>query len=413
MKTKRVMRSTITAMALLVLAGCYDDREEFSRYPSVQTILFSAEDYAAQLSGKNPEVVYNAICSLGFYAKELGDALWKKNKKPDAESEAATRTAQTVYSDICALLDSDEPMITAASLRFLQLFAKGHDQRTELIEPVCRIKSSNPLVQFEQVQLLKRLTDGSAALPEPLMHRLLNSKSWIVSRSTYELIGMFPDEPLRKELIARYRAATDEQEKLLLLFALGEHAGPEEIELSQQEALSSESQHIRTTATWLLMDSVDEPGVLPWIVDHFEQLIPPEEDDCDIFEIVYDSDEPGQVTRYLLERGCVPGDDFLEELNGRLEQKPGEIPPCVLQIEAALITEPEVAARWQPIRQKTEELKQRTASLSEALKPLKEEYMAQMKSVLTKHGVPDEVQQKYLKQIPGLNARSVIKESTP
>lgn len=411
MKTLKWM---LTIASLVLVAGC-DEKERFSRYPSVGIPRFEASEYVAQLSDKDPEVIYNAVCNLGLSAEDFGDALWGDKKGSEPASEEEWLVAQNVYTNICTLLGSKEPMVVAASLRFLQLFAKDHEQRSELIEPVCRIKSSHPLVQYEQVEILNRLTDDTTRLPEPLLRRLLNSKSWVVSRSTYELIGRLRDEPLRKELVARYRASKEENERLILLGALSEHAGPEEIELAQQEVFSAASTNISRRAVMLLAENLDAPGVFAWVVDHFQQLCSADAEESEIFDLVFDvnAEKRGEAARYLLDRGYVPGDDYLKQLNQRIENKPEAVPPELQQVVQELITVPEVAERWQAIRQKTDDKKQQCAVLEEALKPLREEYQVKVQSVLAEHGVPEEVQKKYMKQVGSVNVTGIMSELSP
>jgi hypothetical protein len=417
------MKTTIQLLAvsgLLLLAGCGgEETEQLSRYPSVVIPMYAPNEYIEQLSDKNPETVYNAICNLGSFADELGDVLWgnHENKEPDPEE---LNTAQHAYAEICAQLDSKHPLNVAASLRFLQLFVCGHEERSELIGPVCRIQSDHALVQFEQVELLKRLSDDTTRLPEPLLRRLLNSKSWIVSRSTYELIGSLVDGPLRKELVERYRATYDETERLILLCAWSENLEPEEIALLQEEILTSDHERIRNLATCIISDYLDEPGVFAWVVAYYAQLCDAiDEEPGEIFEIVYDVNEEkaSGAVRYLFEKGYVPGDEFLDALNKKFESKPDNVASNLLAIEEALIEVPEIAARWQELRDEAakakQQLQRRCDALTETLTPLRAEYIMKVQSALTEQGIPDEVQQKYLKKLSSPDVKGMVGESAP
>jgi len=151
--------------------------------------------------------------------------------------------------------------MVAASLRFLQFFAKGFEPTEELVEIVSRVESKHPQVQFEQATLLTSLASESTQLPKQLLRRLLDSPSWIVTRTTYGLIGQLHEEPLRKELVQRYKETDDERERLILLEALGEWLEPEEAQLFEEEMLATKNQKIRQVTLNVLIENLDCPGV--------------------------------------------------------------------------------------------------------------------------------------------------------
>ncbi len=420
-RKKMNKRSAVLITACVVLfAGCGGGgKESFTRYPSVCIPGFTIEDYVLQLSEKDSELVYNAVCNLGMYADGLGDVLWGEHEEDEPDPDEL-RQAQNVYSNVVDQLASKDPLVVAASLRFLQLFACGHEERTELIDPVCQIRSRHPQVQFEQVNLLSRLIDDTTRLPEPLLRRLLESRSWIVSRTACQLIGRLHDEPLRKELIKRYRATHDEKERLILLGAWSEQPEPEEIALIEEECLTADSERIRACAQEVLIDNLADPAVFAWVADHYDQPIFEEgEEPDDIFEMVYEADQENAdwAVRYLFERGHVPGDDFLSGVNERFESKPDNVSSNLLAIEGALLDVPETALRWQTLREKTaaakQDLQRRCDALQAELDPLKEEFIMEVETLLAQHEVPEGARQKFLKPIADLKAAKVVRKASP
>jgi hypothetical protein len=388
----------LLAAGLIAAAGC--NKEEFSRYPSVSVPEFTSDDYIRDLSDRNPEVVYNAICNLGGSAKDFGKALSEENANPASEKY---RTAQTVYRKIGALLESCDPQVVAASLRFLQLFSTDYKPKAELIEPISRIQSGNPVAQFEQVTALSELVTNTTRLPAPLLRRLLVSRSWIVSHSTYQLINQLADEPLRRELMQRYRASADEKEKLLLLTAFGHQPGTEETTLLKEAALAT-SPKIRRAATGLLANNLKTVGVFSWLVDRYPQLRT--EERTLVFNTCAGSDSElatDLMCRFLAQ-GYVPDNDFLQELNKFLEEEPDKRPAYVARVEQAVRAAPGSAARWQTLRETSEKASARFAVMQGEYAPLSKAFAETTRALLTKHGVSASDQEKFLEPIINLNA---------
>lgn len=418
----------LLAVSLVLIAGCGEE-ESYSRYPSVNIPAFTSDDYVLQLSSADPEVTYNAVCNLGESAREMGHALW--GEKADPESEKWNE-AQHVYTNICVQLQSENAMIVAASLRYLQLFAGGHENHAELVDPVCRIKSSDPLVQFEQTALLVILADETTQIPEPLLRRLLDSKSWIVSRSAYGLIGALSNDEMRAELLSRYRTATDESERLLLLEAYGNSSDPEVLEFLMEERLSAEDVRIRQIAFGSLQNQIETPLVLTWMIEHAAEFDQKEQQA--LFEVtngvLADEGRGLELMRTLLSAGYVPEDEFLgglikmqymiteappEELSEELGMSEAEIEKCkamYADMENVLQSSPAVAARLSELGNIQDERRVRCRALEAEFDPVAEEFMEKARTVLSEHGVPEEDQQNFLKPIAKLKVEKIIPEAS-
>lgn len=434
MKHSAVSMGLVIAMALL--AGCDKEKESYSRYPSVHVPEFKTDDYADQLSDENPEVVYNAVCNLGNNARYLGNTLWGEKADPTSDH---WMSAQAVYTNICGQLQSEYTMVVAASLRFLQLFAHGHENRSELVEPVCRITDTDPLVQFEQIVLLEILVDSTTQVPVPLLERLLNSPSWLVSRRAYGLIGALSDETMRAELLTRYRAADEKPERLLLLSAYGKSSDSRVLEFLMQEMLSTDDDGIRQIAFSKLLKQIENPAVLAWMRDHAAELdekeqkalldaaasLPFADDAAADFPITL-AEDYFELVRTLLSVGYVPEDENLNEIlaaeymistaySAELSEEMDITEEEVEQIAAYYDTlnhilkeSPAVAARMEELREVQVDHRRRCQAAEEEFAPVIEKFMEEARIILSRNEVPDDKQQKFLKPIANLNMENII-----
>ncbi len=386
--------AALSLLSLLVLAGC--DKEEFSRYPSVAVPGFTAADYIRDLSNPDPEVVYNAICNIGGDAQDIGRTLC--DEKADTTSEKYS-LAKEAYGKIRSLLQADDPQIVAASLRFLQLFSADYKPRAELVEPVCQIKNEHPLVQFEQIAALGKCVGDTTIVPAPLLRRLLDSPSWVASRSSYGLINKLADESLRGELVKRYRATADEKERLLLLTAFGHRPGPVEIELIEQELLATDSVRIRQAACGLLTENLQSPGVVAWLADNYQRLQP------DLRQMVFhacaklDTEGGADLACRLLEQGQVPDDGFLRTLSDLLEKEPDNHTACLKRVEQTVRARPELAARLEGVREKMAKVRARYVSMRQEYEPISREFIGKARELLNKYNVPAEKQEQFFKTV--------------
>ncbi len=258
---------TLILTCSVFLSGC---KEDFSRYPSVVIPQFSEEDYYSLLANANPEIVYNAICVLGAQAGDLGERL--SDKKVDKNSQEFTRD-WNIYQKITQLLSSRDPRIAAASLRFIQLFLNKYTAKEELLNPVLKIKSNDPLVEYEQVVALSLLVNKNSVVPDSVLREFLNNSSWIVSKSAYRLVNSLEDEPFRDELIKKYRQIPDEKEKLLILTALESNFNDSVTDFLFDEIHFTKSTKIRYAIFDMLENSKNPPKVLDWLTKNYDGVI--------------------------------------------------------------------------------------------------------------------------------------------
>jgi len=414
----KTLMHVLSAVSLVLLVGCGGEEEKYSRYPSVCIPGYTKDDYVEQLSDENSEKVYNAICRLGSSARNMGNALWGEKADPESDD---WQMAQRVYSEMRIQLQSKDPIVLAASLRFLQLFAGSHASRSELVDPVCRINSRNPVVQFEQVELLKQLADDETMVPEPLLRRLLNSRSWIVSRNTYGLIGGLANEGLRAELLQRYTSSADEIEHTLILVALGEGPSSPELEFMMNEVLHTESAKIRNCAFHSVLGQLESPAVQRWISKHAAEFDPDEQKWIFNAAGELDSTEAALTLMHeMLACGYTPDDDFLDEVialedkiaRGHDKEKSDEdmeeAQKALAGVGELIAAHPVLAQRLEEVRKRKSIERHQYAVLSQKLDPLKDDFIAKTRRILTENGVPEDKQQEFLKPVTGLDAMRVV-----
>jgi len=411
----------IAGMALM--AGCGEEKEQFARYPSVGIPEYTCDDYVRQLSDTDPEIVYNAICNLGISAREMGNALWGDKANPESDE---WKSAMHVYTNVCLQLEKDDPMAIAASLRYLQLFAGSHASRSELMEPVVQLESAHPLVQFEQVELLLRLIDENTSVPEPVLRRLINSKSWIVSRSAYGLVGRQSDESLRAELLHRYHSSNDETERLIVLASLEEGTTPDELEFMMNEMMETESSGIRKRAFYSILNNASDPVVEAWLGAHLSEF--GKEEQGLVFGVAEEMDdaEAGfRLMEKLLAQGYEPDDSFLQDIldvetaiaEASSEDLAGEdlaeAKNMLAKLDRLIAGNPPLAKRMADLRESEALRRTRYEALQAEIEPLKSELVQKLEKVLSEHEIPEDEQEKFLKAVVGLDAESVIRATWP
>ena len=375
MKTTPII---LLGASLLLIAGCGEEQETFSRYPSVSIPEYGAEDYIRDLSDPNPELVYNAICNLGGQASSFSKTLCATNAEPNSKKY---KIAEKAYREVCDKFESEDPLTVAASLRFLQLFSKKYNPKEELVGIACRVESDNPQVLFEQAALLKTLAKKDTKLPESLLRRLQDSSSWIVTRTTYGLIGKLKDEPLRSELVQRYQETEDEREQLMLTRALRQKLKPGEARLFEEKTFATESPKIRHATVSALMQNIECPGVKQWLLNHYSQFSNKEK--ASMFEECDDVD----LMCYFVAQGYTPDDEFLSCLLQALhDEEESDERAEMLRVEQALMAAPQLAERWQAMKAEAEQERLRMDALHEEMAPVSHEFLEQARVILTRHG---------------------------
>ncbi len=381
--------NVLLATCLVLLAGCSDE-ETFSRYPSVSVPEYAKEDYIRDLSNPDSELVYNATCNLGGGARQFSKTLCAEDADPASPEYLR---ADKVYRAVCSQLESKEPHVVAASFRFLQVFAKEYKPKEELVEIVSRVESRHPQVQFEQVTLLRSLVSESTELPEPLLRRLLDSPSWIVSRSAYGVIGRLHEEPLRQELVRRYLNTEDEKERLILIVALRNQMEPDEARMFEEEILSTENSKIRHATGMALVKNVDCPGVEQWLTAHFSQFSDKEKawmlDQCDDDDLGF----------WFLSQGAMPDDKSLKELVEASLIDDEEVQTELRRFEEAIQANPQLAGRWQTMKDEAEQEQLRMNALYQDMVPISKEFTEQVQALLAQHGMSEPDQKKAMEKI--------------
>lgn len=391
----------LLAACLAIATGCRED--DPSRYPSVTVPGFEPKDYIADLSHPNPEIVFNAVCLLTPGAGDLGKTLDGGRSEPPTE---AYRTAQAVHQKVLPLLQSRDPRLVAVSLRFFQFFGSTYRDKAGFIAPISQIQSTHPLVQFEQVTALGVLVTNTAQLPAPLLRRLLQSPSWMVSRATYALIDRLQVEPLRAELLARYPAATEEREKLLILSAFAHAPGPQVIALLQQELLSSHQEKLRLFAGGFLASHLEIPGVGEWLGTNYPRLSP-DARHAVIAKCLYSEDQEAtmaELIRQFLTQGYQPDGDFTPVLNDLFDRAPDPLPAHLQRLDQALRSHPTLAEAWKSQRAERAEARDHFAALQKEYPALAQELTEKAKALFAKHKIPEDKQQAYFSQIPKLDS---------
>jgi hypothetical protein len=249
------------------------------------------------------------------------------------------------------------------------------------VEVAIPVDNDYPQVLFEQVVLLKAVTTKDTQLPAPLLRRLLDCPSWIVSRTSYGLIGKLKDEPLRRELVQRYQQTEVERERLLLTFALSQKLKPEEARLFEEEVFATESPKIRHATARALMQNIECLGVKQWFLKHYPQFSEKEKacmfEECDDVDLACD----------FIALGYSPDDDFLncilealqvgEECDERAE---------LLRFEEALMAIPHQAERLQAMKVKAAQERLQMDALHAEMAPVSGKFLKQTRAILNEQG---------------------------
>lgn len=386
---------------LAIATGCRD--EDPSRYPAVGVPGYEPKDYVGDLSHANPEIVFNAVSVLCTEASMLRSALAKPG---EPNSYLGHATAKAACQGVLPLLKSRDPRLVAVSLRFFQLMGTNYEASANLIAPISQIESTHPLIQFEQVGALHVLVTNTTQLPAPLLRRLLHSPSWIVSRSTYQLIDKLQDAALRAELLARYPKASEEREKLLILSAFNQAPGPQAIALLQQELLSSKQEKIRLFAATLLASHLGAHGVGEWLASSYPRLSPDARhaviEHCDRWE---EQEVSGaELIRRFLLQGYQPKDDFRALLNQMFNEAADPLPPHLQRLDQAVRAHATLGEWWKSERAERAEAKAHFAALQKEYPALAEELAAKARAMFAKHKIPSDKQQQYLAGLATLNS---------
>lgn len=401
---KRLIWVFVTIIGFFIIFGCYGEKKEYSRYPSISVAGYLKEDYCKLLSDKNPEVVYNAICNLLPEADSIGRLL--SDDKADKNSKEHIFVSNT-FTKIIELLKSKDDRILSSNLRFLQLFSDGYSKKKDLIVPVLKIKSKSANVQYEQVMLLSEITSKDSKIDPLVLKRFLNNKSWLVSRATYFLINALQDETIRLELVKRYKSIDNEMEKLLILNAFEDKFSDDVFKLLRDELISTKSDKIKNEIFGMLGNGQDEKKVIEWLDKNYENF---PKKDIDTLVNMYDRDLSDKFSNSLFiifaKKDFVPKDDFLKKLISSIKTSEAEKEPSaqqkeelkdLLSLKEALLANAPIKEKWQAVEAKLNEEGMLYEKMDDEYGRAVDQFAFKIDEILKKYKIAEDKRKEFLK----------------
>lgn len=398
------MRKAIFVLITVFILGiCGCGEEKFSRYPSVSIPEFSSNDYYAQLSDKNQQVVYNAIVNLGEKAAEFGKLLSDANADKNSPEYI---TANKTYHKITELLKSPDANTVAVSLRFLKLFAEHYNKKEELLKPILKIESTSPQVTFEQIAALEVIVAKGSAVSDSVLRKFLNNPSWLVSRKSYLLIDKLENENLRNELIKRYKTAPNEKEKLLILTALASHSSDSTANFFFKEIITSNNAKVRYAVYDILGNCNNHEMVLTWFAQNYRKILP--NDRKYLFgHYAAQAEEyfSSKLLTIFINNGFPIDENFYKSLYEKIEKyTSGEnaLSPKgkaylsnLRSIEKALIGRNDTTSYWQSLLKEKQVLNEKTAKMQTEYDAAAREFSVKADAIFTKYGVSEAKRKEY------------------
>ena len=400
---------------VLLLAGCQD---EFSRYPSIAIPRYDEADYYRLLSDKNPEVVYDAVCNLAPQAQDIARTL--ADEKAARKNTPFFDRSLKIYTKILHLLPSPYPKVAAASLRFFEMFPP-ENAPDHLLTAVTRLRSSNPLVQYEQIVLLKLLTNPGSAVPDRLLRRFLSSPSWIVSRGAYQLIDQLERASLREELVKKFVKISDEKERLLILTALRTNFDDNTADALLYEALKTNSLKIKQEIWGMLSGARHPDRVLKWLEGNYRQVL------LSGGEILFaeqsrtmEEDFSSRVVCLFLKNDFPASPFFLHQLNDVWERYQTKTDltdadkrkmECLFKIQEAVLGSPRLATSWKALRVRSEKFDATVEQFQRDYDVLTEDFARKAARLFEQYNVPEDKKQEFLKTVKA--SRENLRQDLP
>ncbi|MFC1576741.1 hypothetical protein ACFL3N_00185 [Candidatus Omnitrophota bacterium] len=400
----------VAAGTIFIIGGCEKD-EEFSRYPSITIPFYGEKDYYALLSSKNPTIVYNAICNMGRYAAKIGSTL--SDEKIDKDSkEYILRT--NIYNKMSSFLGSKDKKIASASLRFFQVLNinSSYKSNKEIVGRILKIKSPHPEVYFEQIELLKRITDKDTpakVIDDVFVLTALENRPWLASRATYALINKLQRDSLRLKAIEKYNKTRDKTEKLLILTALNTNFSNKVFDFLSGELLSSGSKKIRYKIISMLEDGEDKEYILAWLEANYKKLKKEDikylysrnvEDAGNSFDV--------RVASIFVKNGYLIDEEELKEIYPKIalahskkeeDEEAREYRQALLKLEEDIVAQEALRPLWVAIKDE----KSKDHAIAEDLKiaylDLVDVMAQKTDEVLAEHNVDDEDRQEIVGKI--------------
>lgn len=414
---KRLFSSLFVICFLLVIysllvSGCNQD---FSRYPSVSIPQYTEVDYFNLLSNENPEIVYNAVVVLGQQAAAIGEKL--SDEKINKETDEYI-TALNTYKKVVTLLNARDPRVVAASLRFLQLFSDKYKSKTDLIEPVLKIKSNNPQVLYEKIITLSLLVNRDSNIPDETLHKFLNDPSWIVSRSAILLVNSLQSDRIRQELFDVYKGLTDEKEKLLILMAFEKQLSDSLTDAFLKEVFTTKSIKIKNAIYDIVSHSQNQEKVLLWLDQNYERIDQPDKEYLfALHSATIDEKFSSQLVSLLFKKGFPADASFLTILNeeldiyeGKKEMSDGDKEKFnnLLELKKALLTNKSLSEQWVALEEKNRAMNMELTELQNEYDAITKKYANQIERLFSHYRIPNAQKQKYIAGI--LKSRDDLKE---
>ena len=358
MKKNGVLLTVLAVLTFcLILQGCFEGKEELSRYPKITIPGYTAQNYDVFLYDKNNELVYNAVCNLIEDAGSMGSVL--SDKKADKKSENFILASNT-YKRVVELLKSDDDRIVSACLRFLQIFGSKYDKKEELIGPVLKIGKRKENVRYEQLVTLGVMASRDSSVSDEFLKKLLADRSWLVSRAAYNLVNSLENDGIRLMLIARYASTAAEHEKLLILTSMRDGFSSGVFAFLSREAIETKNKKIKNLIFSSLRNARDTSEVLKWVEENYGKF-----SSEDIKEMrgssTIDDDFTSALYGVCIRKGWVPDNDFFADMYERVfiaSNAVGENPSeddnkrraNVQKLEGEIADNKATADKWQELK---------------------------------------------------------------
>lgn len=265
----------LSVLYLFLSAGCA--KKEIStaripiRYQIVQIPEYQIGDYEKMLDSGNDEVRYNAISNLVQYAGEYGKLLSKGPADSTVPAKApkdenAIKTARYVYAKIASQLNNRNEAIKAVSLLFLSEFGSTYSDKTEIFNLVKNVETNNARTQFEQLNALIALLGADSKIEPIRITRFLNSSSWMVKSETCILLSLIKSDVFHPQLLNEYRAAADDFDKLLIIYAFRKGFGADVFNLLKHELQHNQNPRIKNACAHIIKNDRDDAAVIKWLI---------------------------------------------------------------------------------------------------------------------------------------------------
>jgi hypothetical protein len=297
-------------------------------------------------------------------------------------------------------------------LRFLQRFSSRYNAKEELIVPVLKVKSSNPLVLYEQVDALRIIANKNSKIPIKTVRQFLNNRSWIVSRSAYRLVDSLESNMLRRELIAKYRAMKDIKEKLLILTAMETRYDDYVADFLFAEALTTKDSKIRHKIFNMLSGAEDQNKILSMVDKNYEKFIAI--DGQYLFQqnaLTMEETFSGKLLSIFISKGFPAGEKFLEALNEKLEEYKGKLEEIkknkdgdpsdlsklgnLMQLEKVVSENKTLSGQWALLKDRAKALDAKADKLQKEYNALAEEYVFKADGIFKKYNISDKKRQEF------------------